>query len=212
METGLFGKMPAHGDFVRRALPRSFVGPWDAWLSQGIETAREQLGPDWETAWEAAPVWRFRLSPGIFGPAAVVGVIATSCDMVGRRFPLTLAAILPGAAVPPPDAWYALLEAALQAGRDGSVDADALAALLPPAPDDDMDATVDGRSLFWCTGLPARAMPGAQDFIRLLDRPAAPPSDPQPGQDAADAPGEVTPDEAPTLPPGRAAAVGSEAR
>ena len=45
--TGLFGKLPAHGDFVRRHLPRSFVTPWDEWLwatrdgatRDGVDTA-----------------------------------------------------------------------------------------------------------------------------------------------------------------------------
>ena len=172
MTTGLFGKLPAHGDFVRRGLPRSFVSPWDAWLSEGIHAARATLGEDWDAAWEAAPIWRFRLSPGACGPDAVVGVVATSHDMVGRQFPLTLAAILPGAAIPPPDDWYAALEDALPAARAGGLDADALAALLPPAPADDSDATLDGRSVFWSAGLPARSMPGALEFIRLLERPA----------------------------------------
>lgn len=172
MTTGLFGKLPAHGDFVRRGLPRSFVEPWDAWLSAGVEAARAALDEGWNAAWEAAPVWRFRLSPGLCGPDAVVGVMATSQDMVGRRFPLTLAATLPGAAVPPPDDWFAALEGALMLARAGEVDADALAALLPAVPEDDPDATLDGRSLFWSAGLPARAWPGAAEFIRLLEPPA----------------------------------------
>ena len=173
MTTGLFGKLPAHGDFVRRGLPRSFVAPWDEWLSAGIEAARTTLGEAWAAAWEAAPVWRFRISPGLCGPDAVVGVVATSRDMVGRRFPLTLAAMLPGAAIPPPDEWYAALEAAIAPALAGDLDADALVALLPSPPADDLDATLDGRSLFWTAGLPARAMPGAVDFVGLFDHPAA---------------------------------------
>ena len=30
---GLFGKLPARGDFVRRNLPASFVAAWDSWLA-----------------------------------------------------------------------------------------------------------------------------------------------------------------------------------
>lgn len=170
--TGLFGKLPAHGDFVRRALPRSFVTPWDAWLSAGIAAAREALGEDWDAAWAAAPIWRFRLAPGVCGPDAAVGVVATSADTVGRRFPITLAAVLPAAAIPPPDAWYEALEEAALAGRAGVLDADGLAAALPLPPPDDPDATLDGRSLFWVPGLPPRGMPPAPDFARLLEGPA----------------------------------------
>ena len=172
MATGLFGKLPAHGDFVRRHLPRSFTDPWDAWLSAGIAQARAALGDDWDAAWEAAPVWRFRLSPGACGPEAVVGVIATPSDLVGRQFPLTLAAILPGAATPPPDAWYARLEAAALLARRDGLHADALAAALPPAPDDDPDATLDGRSLFWSATAPARGMADLAGFVTLLAWPA----------------------------------------
>lgn len=166
--TGLFGKLPAHGDFVRRALPRSFVEPWDAWLSQGMEAARAALGEGWEAAWDAAPPWRFRLAPGACGPHAAMGVLVTSTDLVGRRFPLTVVAVLPAAALPPPAPWFAALEEAALAARAGGLDADALLARLPPAPEDDPDATLDGRSLFWTEGAAARSMPNAADFLHFL--------------------------------------------
>lgn len=169
--TGLFGKLPAHGDFVRRVLPRSFVTPWDAWLSEGIASAREQLGEEWETAWDAAPAWRFRLAPGACGPDAAFGVVVTSVDMVGRRFPLTLAAVLPIAGLPPPTEWYDTLETVALQAREGGLDADSLAASLPePPPDEDPDVTLDGRSVFWAAGQPSRSMPTPMDFALLLER------------------------------------------
>ncbi len=166
--TGLFGKLPAHGDFVRRSLPRGFIAAWDAWLSAGIEASRHDLGQAWDQAWETAPAWRFRLAPGACGPDAAVGVVVTSADTVGRRFPLTLAAVLPSAAIPPPEAWFDALEAAAWQGRAGEVDADGLLALLPPPPPDDPDATLDGRSLFWISGAAPQRMPLALDFACLL--------------------------------------------
>ncbi|WP_424813025.1 type VI secretion system-associated protein TagF [Roseococcus sp. YIM B11640] len=167
---GLFGKLPAHGDFVRRALPRSFVAPWDAWLSEGMAQARESLGDEaWETAWAAAPVWRFRLAPGACGPDAAFGVVATSADTVGRRFPLTAAVVMPMAGLAPPPEWYDALEAAVLQGRAGDLDADALAAALPEPPPDETDATLDGRSIFWAAGRPPRGMPAAADFRFLLE-------------------------------------------
>jgi type VI secretion system protein ImpM len=167
--TGLFGKLPAHGDFVRRALPRSFIRPWDAWLSAGMEAARARLGEAaWAKAWAQAPVWRFRLAPGACGPDAAVGVVATSADMVGRRFPLTLAAVLPAAAIPPPEAWFLALEEAAEAGRAGGMDADALAGALPEPPPDDPEATLDGLSLFWTAGGARQPMGGPGGFARLI--------------------------------------------
>ncbi len=173
LRTGLFGKLPAHGDFVRRALPRSFVGPWDDWLSQGIANARAALGEEWDAAWEAAPVWRFRVSAGVCGPEAAVGVLATSADTVGRQFPITLAALLPQAAQAPPEEWYAALEHSALTARAGRLDADALAAALPPPPPaEDDDATLDGRSLFWTADGTTRTMPAPEAFARLLELPA----------------------------------------
>lgn len=129
--TGLYGKVPAHGDFVRRGLPSSFVTPWDDWLQAGIARARAGLGAHWADAWDAAPAWRFALPAGACGPDAVAGVMLPSMDTVGRRFPITLAATLPpGAPVPQAD-WFDALEGAALAGRDGAADADALAAAIP---------------------------------------------------------------------------------
>ena len=129
--TGLFGKVPAHGDFVRRGLPSSFVAPWDDWLQAGMAQAREGLGAHWASAWDAAPAWRFALPAGACGPDAVAGVILPSEDTVGRRFPITLAAILPAGAAPPDAVWFDALEGAALAGRAGRADADALAAAIP---------------------------------------------------------------------------------
>jgi type VI secretion system protein ImpM len=93
--------------------------------------ARGGLGPHWEPAWDTAPAWRFALPAGACGPDAVAGVILPSADAVGRRFPITLAALLPAGAAPPADAWFDALEAAAIAGRAGQADADALAAAIP---------------------------------------------------------------------------------
>jgi type VI secretion system protein ImpM len=129
---GLYGKLPAHGDFVRRALPKSFVDPWDSWLQAGIAASREALGEAWDEAWRTGPAWRFALPAGACGPDAVAGVLVPSEDQVGRRFPLTLAAILPPGAPATEEAWFADLERLAAAGRAGKQDADALLAALPP--------------------------------------------------------------------------------
>ena len=65
--TGLFGKVPAHGDFVRRGLPTSFVGPWDSWLQEGMATARDRLGDRWAAAWDGAP-------PSTIGDACAIAL------------------------------------------------------------------------------------------------------------------------------------------
>ena len=167
--TGLFGKLPAHADFVHRLLPRSFIAPWDAWLSDGILAAQPTLVERYAAAWETAPAWRFRLAPGVCGPDAALGVMLTSADQVGRRFPLTLVALQPMAVPPPAEEWFVALESAARAGRDGALDADQLVAALPALPDEDDDATLDGRSLFWsAAGTQLTAMPPASLFHLML--------------------------------------------
>ena len=44
---GVFGKIPARADFVRRRLPATFLGPWDAWLGSALARSRSDLGPAW---------------------------------------------------------------------------------------------------------------------------------------------------------------------
>lgn len=56
---GLFGKIPAHGDFVERNLQRSFSLQWDDWLQRGMASSREQLGSHWLDAYLTSPIWRF---------------------------------------------------------------------------------------------------------------------------------------------------------
>lgn len=89
---GFYGKLPSHGDFVSRRLPRQFIEPWDNWLQAGIAASREQLGKSWLDTFLISPIWQFGLTPGLCGDEAWAGVMMPSVDRVGRYFPLTLAA------------------------------------------------------------------------------------------------------------------------
>ncbi len=92
---GFFGKIPTHGDFISRRLPRSFLDPWDRWLQEAIATSRQQLGESWLEVYLVSPVWRFCLSPGVCGPEIWAGIVMPSVDRVGRYFPLSIAVSLP---------------------------------------------------------------------------------------------------------------------
>jgi len=168
---GLFGKMPRHGDFVRRGLPPGFVAAWDSWISAGLVAAQAALGEAWTTTWGTAPVWRFHLAAGTCGPHAAAGIWRASSDQVGRDFPLTLAAILPPGAGSPGEDWFAALEAAADAACDGALDADALAACLPAAsPIPGPPPAAPG--CFWRDRAAPRPMPAPSGFRDLLeDRP-----------------------------------------
>jgi type VI secretion system protein ImpM len=92
---GYFGKVPLTGDFIRHTLPEAFLRPWDLWLQTAIERSRADLGERWLQYYLTSPVWRFALSAGISGDRPAVGVMMPSVDLVGRYFPLCLAAVLP---------------------------------------------------------------------------------------------------------------------
>src|SRR5260370_20568352 len=95
VEIGLFGKLPSHGDFLRRRASDAFVDAWDAWLRECLAASREALGERWLDVYLTSPAWRFALAAGTCGPAPVIGLMVPSVDRVGRYFPLTLVANLP---------------------------------------------------------------------------------------------------------------------
>jgi type VI secretion system protein ImpM len=92
---GVYGKLPARGDFVSRRMGRSFVDAWDDWLQQAIPASQLALGDRWLDLYLTSPIWRFALGAGCCGPNTVVGVMMPSVDKVGRYFPLMLGRELP---------------------------------------------------------------------------------------------------------------------
>ncbi len=168
---GLLGKLPAHGDFIRRGdLPSGFCAAWDAWLEAGVAAARAAIGENrWQAVWDAAPAWRFALPAGACGPEAAAGVLLPSRDTVGRRWPLTLAAVVPEPRFAWPARWFAALEGVARQARDAGGDADALAAAMPiPAA---VMPPADPLAGFWA----ALARDNAAD---PQEDPSPPPADP----------------------------------
>lgn len=92
----LFGKLPAHGDFVSRGIPPSERDMLDAWLSDEMRDARGRFGEEFEERFDTAPPW-------LFAHDDEGGVLCPSVDSAGRRFPLlvgrTVAATKDAAAV-----------------------------------------------------------------------------------------------------------------
>ena len=176
---GLFGKLPARGDFVRAGLPGSFIEPWDAWLQRAIAAARGRMGERWLPAWLDAPVWRFSLPPGACGAGAALGLMLPSVDRVGRYFPLTLAAVFPPG-LPAADARAAVawLDAAEGAGRT-ALEQDAtpeqVTALLPPlqagavASADDAIWWTSGGPHVAATRLELAGLPDPAGFAAMID-------------------------------------------
>jgi type VI secretion system protein ImpM len=94
--SGLFGKLPSHGDFVARNLPPPLRVGWEAWLDAGLERSRQMLGDKWLDIYLSSPVWQFAVASGCCGGQPFAGVMIPSVDRVGRYFPLSiLAAVSP---------------------------------------------------------------------------------------------------------------------
>lgn len=81
----LFGKLPAHGDFIARGLDPSEREVLDRWLSAELAAAREACGESFAYRYDAAPPWRF-VAEEVSGWRG--GAIASSIDSAGRRFPI----------------------------------------------------------------------------------------------------------------------------
>lgn len=92
---GLFGKLPSHGDFLRRRVSDEFVRVWDPWLQDCIVSSQEILADRWLDLYLTSPVWRFSCAAGACGAGSVIGVVVPSVDSVGRYFPLAIVADLP---------------------------------------------------------------------------------------------------------------------
>lgn len=84
----LWGKLPAHGDFVTRGLDGEARDALDLWLSGDLQAARDQLGEEFEACYDEAPPWRFRWHADGAGWSA--GAMAPSMDSVGRRYPVLI--------------------------------------------------------------------------------------------------------------------------
>lgn len=176
---GVFGKLPALGDFLARELAPDFTGAWHDWLERGLATARAELGEEFLPAYMEAPAWRFALAAGLAGELPVTGVMVPSVDAVSRWFPLTLAAAAPPAGEP----WYAALEAhARLALEDEPLDGWLAGLAALPAPD--VAAAADDPVAFWGAGSPFvppgalrfPVLPAGADFHRLLREPMMAPA------------------------------------
>ena len=139
LKTGLYGKVPAHGDFIDRQLPVSFIRAWDDWLQSVIANSRERLGEDWLDHYLTSPIWRFMLSSGTLDEQSWAGVLVPSVDSVGRYFPLTIATPLPAASAlltfcEHNQDWFQTLEAIALAALHDNLNADQLGEQLQQTP------------------------------------------------------------------------------
>lgn len=84
----LFGKMPAHGDFISRGLDDETVEAGDGAVAEAVALAMSHWDLAWDEVYVETPVWRFLAAPGVMGRDWLAGVFLPSVDAVGRQFPL----------------------------------------------------------------------------------------------------------------------------
>ena len=183
---GLFGKLPARGDFVRENLPRDFTDAWDSWWLRGMADTQQRYGEDWREAWLEAPVWRFVLPPGLCGAGGVLGLWMPSVDRAGRYSPLTIAATAAADWAPLVPAMSEFLDEAEEAGRDALADDLSPTELLQRIQDgfdvlepvgESPIAIAAGQAAWWTEGGPrvgerlltGAALPEGRSFAALID-------------------------------------------
>ena len=132
---GLYGKLPAHGDFVSRNLPSRFINTWDDWLQRFVASTQEQLGGAWLDIYLTSPIWRFAFSTGVLDENAWAGIMIPSVDRVGRYFPFSIITQLSPsvncvALISDESQWFAGQEELALRALDGSVAVDELHAEL----------------------------------------------------------------------------------
>lgn len=89
---GVYGKIPAHGDFIHQNLPQHFLDSWDHWMQQSILASQDSLENAWLEYFLISPVWRFVLPVNAIDDQVWAGITLPSVDKVGRYYPLTLVA------------------------------------------------------------------------------------------------------------------------
>ena len=130
-QVGLYGKLPAHGDFIFRNLNADFITLWDEWLQHYISGSQEQLGDDWLDIYLTSPIWRFVFSSGVIDDKVWAGLMMPSVDRVGRYFPISVVkafsrSVSPVNILTRQEAWFTELEGHCLQALDGDMDADGL--------------------------------------------------------------------------------------
>lgn len=127
----VWGKLPAHGDFIARGLSAAARDALDDWLAASLAAAQAVLGAGFEHQYDAAQPWRFAEAEA--DGRWLVGALAPSVDAVGRRYPVLVArGQVPDSGVEAvAEAAEALLYAALSEGWDADRLQGAAAEIVP---------------------------------------------------------------------------------
>lgn len=164
-DVGFYGKIPSRGDFVSHGLAGPTRQAMDAWCQRVLPASQERLGAGWTPAWMEAPIWRFHVRAGLFGPDPVAGLWLPSTDRAGRLYPLVVAIVTPN--LQTDGALLDHLEMIALGAIEQDVAPDALgAALGAPAPEAQPLTARPGE--WWTQGAP-RVAASRRHFSGLPD-------------------------------------------
>ena len=135
----VFGKLPAHGDFISRGLDDATIEAADAVIAEALAIGMNHWDTAWDDLYVDTPVWRFMATPGVFGPWWTAGAFMASLDAVGRQYPVVAGFSCPTLGLlSQPAETAALLERAEAAAREALLTGqpvDALMAQLSAGPE-----------------------------------------------------------------------------
>jgi type VI secretion system ImpM family protein len=158
----LFGKLPAHGDFVRRGDP-ALVARLDEWLTSEVERFATTAGQDLDDLLAGLPTWCFNL------PGDLTGALTASRDKVGRIYPLIAGADAPAGRA---EQIAALLADAIDQNLDADETSGRLIAIAADMAAEDGPRDNNGWWRASEPGSPATTpdtMPTGSDFARLFE-------------------------------------------
>ena len=135
LQAGLYGKLPAYGDFIFRHLSSAFINPWDEWLQHFVSGSQEQIGEDWLNIYLTSPIWRFVLSPGVIDNNMWAGLLMPSVDRVGHYFPISIVKPFSSSTSPvdfilKQGRWFDELERHCLTALNGNIDGDELISIV----------------------------------------------------------------------------------
>ena len=144
----LYGKLPAHGDFVSRGLGAQQDKAIDERLTMSMEVAQSEWGADFEDTYLSAQPW-------LFTSQESTAIIIPSIDKVGRKFPLYLA-VLKGIVL------QFLYDATISAISSGN-DADSLIKAIAGAPERERASQEEPEAQWFCIDAQAPRLPRLWD-------------------------------------------------
>jgi type VI secretion system ImpM family protein len=86
---GLFGKLPAHADFIKFNASGEEIQIIDTWLQEGISLADIKFKSGWKSFYEKSSLINF-IYPFTVTDNFILGTISASNDKSGRKFPFIL--------------------------------------------------------------------------------------------------------------------------